>query len=149
MYSVCLHTVKCQNNSISNNSEDERAMTMIRCFALTKSPVLLEPHHQIVSCPIKDTHSEVVLPLFRSAVGVFNSPKRLGKRISWDHPNYSMVEISQKSLGDMRRLAVTKTPVKNHQLPPVWETLKWLSNTYDNNNGWSTWNCARSLNLAV
>ena len=36
-----------------------------------------------------------------------------------DHPNYSIVEIGQnaeKSPGDLRRLVVIQTPVKNHQL---------------------------------
>ena len=36
-----------------------------------------------------------------------------------DHPNYSIVEIGQntkKSPGNLRRLAVTQTPVENHQL---------------------------------
>ncbi len=36
-----------------------------------------------------------------------------------DHSKYGMVEIGQnteKSLGDLRRLAVTQTPVKNHQM---------------------------------
>ena len=38
--------------------------------------------------------------------------------ISRDHPNYCIVEISQntkKSPGDLGRLAVTQTPVENHQ----------------------------------
>ena len=38
------------------------------------------------------------------------------KRTSGDHPNYCIIEINQnaeKSPGDLRRLAVTKTPVKN------------------------------------
>ena len=42
--------------------------------------------------------------------------------IRGDHPNYSIVEISQnteKSPGDLRRLAVTQTPVENHQLTLV------------------------------
>ena len=42
-----------------------------------------------------------------------------------DHPNY-IIEIGQnteKSPGDLRRLAVTKTPVKDHQLTLVWKTL--------------------------
>ena len=37
------------------------------------------------------------------------------------------MEISQnteKSPGDLRRLVVTQTPVKNHQLTLVWKTLK-------------------------
>ena len=39
-----------------------------------------------------------------------------------DHPNYSIVEIGQKtkkSPGDMRRLVVTQTPVENHRLTLV------------------------------
>ena len=38
---------------------------------------------------------------------------------SGDHPNDSIIENgknTEKSPGDLRRLAVTKTPVKNHQL---------------------------------
>ena len=41
------------------------------------------------------------------------------KKKSRDHPNYSVAEISQnteKRTGDLRRLAVTKTPLRNHQL---------------------------------
>ena len=40
-------------------------------------------------------------------------------RRSRNNPNYSIVKISQnteKSPGDLRRLAVTQSPVKNHQL---------------------------------
>ncbi len=42
-----------------------------------------------------------------------------GWRTSGDHPNYSIVENGQnteKSPGDLRRLVVTQTPVKDHQL---------------------------------
>ena len=49
--------------------------------------------------------------------------KGLGGLGSWwtseDHPNYSIIENGQnteKSLGDLRRLVVTQTQVKNHQL---------------------------------
>ena len=40
-------------------------------------------------------------------------------RTSRDHPNYSIFENglnTEKSPGDLRRLAVTQTPVKDHQL---------------------------------
>ena len=47
--------------------------------------------------------------------------KRLGglrnKRTCGDHPNYCIIEIGQnteKSPGDLRRLAVAQTPVKDH-----------------------------------
>ena len=46
---------------------------------------------------------------------------------SGDHPNYSIVENGQntdKSPGDLKRLAVTQTPVKDHQLTLMWKTLK-------------------------
>ena len=42
------------------------------------------------------------------------------------HPNYYIIENgqnTQKSSGDLRRLAVTQTPVKDHQLTPMWKTL--------------------------
>ena len=44
-----------------------------------------------------------------------------------DCPNYSIVEIGQnaeKSPGDLRRLAVTQTPVETHQLTLMRKTLK-------------------------
>ena len=65
-----------------------------------------------------------------------NNPQRLGKETgrvgnrgtSRYHPNHtSIVKISQnieKSPGDLRRLAVTQTPVKDYQLTLVWKTRK-------------------------
>ena len=38
-------------------------------------------------------------------------------KLLWDHPNYYIIENGQntkKSPGDLRRLAVTQTPVKDH-----------------------------------
>ena len=43
---------------------------------------------------------------------------RGNKRTSGNHPNYSFIENGQnteKSPGDLRRLAVTQTPVEDHQ----------------------------------
>ena len=58
----------------------------------------------------------------------WNGTRGLGnKRTSGDHPNYSIIENGQntvKSPGDLRRLAVTQTPVKNHQQKLMWKTLK-------------------------
>ena len=48
-------------------------------------------------------------------------------RLSRDHPNDSIIENGQnteKSPGDLRRLAVTQTPMKNYQLTPMLKTLK-------------------------
>ena len=45
-------------------------------------------------------------------------------RTSGDHPNYYIIENSQnmeKSPGNLRRLAVTQTPVKDHQLALIWK----------------------------
>ena len=50
-----------------------------------------------------------------------------GSRTSGDHPNYSIIEDGQnieKSREDLRRLAVTQTPVKDHQLKLMWKTLE-------------------------
>ena len=48
-------------------------------------------------------------------------------RTSGDHSNYNIIENGQnteKSPGDLRRLAVTQTSLKNHQLKLMRKTLK-------------------------
>ncbi len=43
-----------------------------------------------------------------------------------DYPNDSIAENGQNpetSPGDLRRLAASQTPVKNHQLKLMWKTL--------------------------
>ena len=45
------------------------------------------------------------------------------KRTSGDYPNYSIAKIGQNP-GDLRRLAVTETPEKGHQLMVMRKTLK-------------------------
>ena len=50
-----------------------------------------------------------------------------GWRTSGDHPHCSIIENSQyteKSPGNLRRLAVTQTLVEDHQLTLMWKTLK-------------------------
>ena len=57
--------------------------------------------------------------------------KKKKKRTCGDHRNYSIIEIEQtteKSPGDLRRLAVTQNPVRNHQLTLVLKTLKGVYN---------------------
>ena len=56
--------------------------------------------------------------------------KGTGGLVSWqpsrDHPKYCIIlngQNTEKSPGDFRRLAVTQTPVKNHQLTLMWKTL--------------------------
>ena len=60
----------------------------------------------------------------------WNGRQRLGKqakrvenqRTNRDHPNYSINQIGQnieKSRGDLKRLAVTQIPLKDHQLTIV------------------------------
>ena len=49
------------------------------------------------------------------------------KRMNRDHPNYSIIKISQnteKSPGNSKKLAVTQTPVRNHLLTQVGKLLK-------------------------
>ena len=66
----------------------------------------------------------IVIPIVIGALGTVI--KRLGtgigrlgnKRTSGDHLDYIIVEIgqnSEKSSGDLKRLAVTQTSVKNYQ----------------------------------
>ena len=46
------------------------------------------------------------------------------KGTSGDHPNYYIIEIGQnteKSPGDLRRLAVIQNSVKDHQLTLMWK----------------------------
>ena len=48
------------------------------------------------------------------------------KRTGGDHPNYSIIKIGQnteESPGDLKRFAVTQTPVKNRHLTLVWKIL--------------------------
>ena len=50
-----------------------------------------------------------------------------GRRTTGNHPNYNIIENGQnteKSAVDLRRLAVTQPPVKNHQLILMRKTLK-------------------------
>ena len=55
-------------------------------------------------------------------------PGEVGKKTtSGDNPNYGIITIGQnteRNPGDLRRLAVTQTPVRNHQQMPVRKTLK-------------------------
>ena len=48
-------------------------------------------------------------------------------RTSTEHPDYSIIKIgvnTEKSSGELRRLAVSQTPVKNHHLTLVWKKHK-------------------------
>ena len=91
-----------------------------------------------------------VIPIVTVAVGTVTKGSvqgledlEINKRMSGNHPNYSIIEISQntkKSPGDLRRLAVTQTPVRNHQLVLVWKTWKGVNNnnSISNNNNNNT-----------
>ena len=62
---------------------DLGVMAMKRYSASPKVPALLKPHHQIVLCHIRDTCWGWFLPLYRDAVGVFYSPRRLADQ-TWN-----------------------------------------------------------------
>ena len=64
-----------------------------------------------------------------------NNPPKIGKgtgrfgnkRISRDHPDNNIIKIDQnteKSPGDLRRLTVSQTPLKNNQLTWYEKLLK-------------------------
>ena len=62
------------------------------------------------------------------------------KRTNRDHPDYRIVETGQKSKkspGELRRLAVTQTPVKDHKLTPAWKTCKEDNNNNNNNDNYN------------
>ena len=70
-----------------------------------------------------------IVPIVIGAFGtIIKRPGGLGSwRTGRDYPNDSITENGQnteKSPGDLRRLAVTQTAVKNHQPTLMWETLK-------------------------
>ena len=58
--------------------------------------------------------------------------------MSGDYPNYRIVEICQnteKSPGDLRKLALIHTSVKNHWLMLLWKTQVGVNdNNYNNKN---------------
>ena len=66
-----------------------------------------------------------VIPIVIGALGTVTKGLVQGfgsGRMSGENPNYSIVEIDQnteKSPGDLRRLAVIQTPEKTHQLTLV------------------------------
>ena len=75
---------------------------------------------------------ETIVPIVIGALdtvtkGLLKGPRGLGSwRTGTDYPNDNIAEDGQNtetSPGDLRRLAVTQTPVKNHQLILMWKTL--------------------------
>ena len=61
---------------------------------------------------------------------------RESRRTRGDHQNYYIIENGQnteKSPGDLRKLAVTQTPVKDNQLTLMGK-LKWVNSNNNNNN---------------
>ena len=69
---------------------------------------------------------------------VIKGPGRFGSwRPRGHHPNNSIIENGQnteESPGDLRRFALTKSPVKDHQLTQMWKTL--MSNNNDKFTKW-------------
>ena len=74
-----------------------------------------------------------VIPIVIGVLGTI--PKSFVKENGWlrnqrtsgDHLEYCIIKIGQnteKSPGDLRRLTVTQTLVKNYQLTPVWKNSK-------------------------
>ena len=59
--------------------------------------------------------------------GLLKGPEDLEVGTGGDYPNNRIIENGQnteKSPGNSRRIAVTQTPVKKHQLTLMWKTLK-------------------------
>ena len=66
-----------------------------------------------------------VIPIVIGALGTDTKGLVQGlgnEKMSGDHPNYNIIEIGQsteKSPGDLRRFAITQSPVRNHYLTLV------------------------------
>ena len=84
-----------------------------------------------------------IVPIVVGALGTITKRiiKRPGGLGSWrtggDNSNDSIAKNGQNpetSPGDLRRLAVTQTPVKNHQLTLMGKTRKGVNNNSNNNN---------------
>ena len=72
---------------------------------------------------------EFVIPIVIGTIRTVNKElvnELVNNKTSWDHPNYSIVEMSQnteKSYGDLKTLVITQTPVKT-SVNVVVKTLK-------------------------
>ena len=78
---------------------------------------------------MKVTIKPIVIVGFRTVTkGLVQDTGRIGnKSTNGDHPNYCIIGIGQnteKSPADLRTLAVTQTPVEDHQTTLVWKILK-------------------------
>ena len=88
---------------------------------------------------------------------IIKGPGRFGGwRPSGDHPNNSIIgngQNTEKSPGDLRRLAVTQFPVKDHQMSLMWEILiKMKMSIRLDTTGWARWstgNWTRNWNLTI
>ena len=74
-----------------------------------------------------------LIPIVIGALGTVTKRIDIGtgglgnKRTSWDHSNDGIIKIDQNtenSPGDLRRLAITQNPAKDHRLKLVRKTLK-------------------------
>ena len=70
---------------------------------------------------MKVTNIQIVIGAFDTVTRVIIKTRGYGKK------DYYIIENNQnteKSPGDLRRLAVTPTPVKDHQLMLMWKPTK-------------------------
>ena len=74
-----------------------------------------------------DDYTNLIGALDTVTKGLVKGPGDLEITMGRDHPNYCIIEIYQnteKSSGDLRRLAVTQISVKDHQLTLIWKIFK-------------------------
>ena len=91
---------------------------------------------------MKVTVISIVIGVLCRVTTLVKKTRRLGhKRTSRNNSNYSIVEIDQnikKSQGDLRRLVVSQTSVKNHQLTLMWKTTQECCEQYWTSPGGNT-----------
>ena len=108
-------TTNNNNNNNCNNNEKGFAVEL-------KSYIL----HQYRNLRKSSREAYVLTPVKTTCYYLSEKPKMI-IIISGDHPDYSIIKISQnteKSPGNLRRLAVTQTLEEDHQLTLVGKTLK-------------------------
>ena len=132
------------NDSIAKNGQNpETNPGDLRRLAVTQTPV--KNHQQMLEWKTLKGVTIIIIRLWNGDTNcnwrTWHGSQKLGKWAGWvgnwrtsrAYHNYrisKIVQNTEKSPGDLRRLAVTQTPVKDHQLTLMWKTRKKNKNKF-------------------
>ena len=116
-------------------SEGNRIPVRVEVIAIVVERIVMTDKYLDLARELKKLWNikVTIVPIVIGALGTLTkgSLKGPGGFGSWrkgrDYPNDSIAEDGQNTEtnpGDLRRLAVTETPVKDHQLILMWKTLE-------------------------